>query len=627
MLRARLVVLRARLVVLLDPALSRSLSSVLSFIDRPTPALFFTGKGGVGKTSLACATAVALADAGRRVLLVSTDPASNLTDVLGAPVGPVAADVATVPHLRAVNVDPQAAAEAYRERVVGPMRGLLAPDAIARIIEGLSGACTTEVAAFDQFAALLAGEGEAAHADVVVFDTAPTGHTLRLLELPASWSDFIETNPEGAGCLGPPGGLEMQHDRYAAATAALRDPAQTTLVLVARPETAALDEAARSAGELAEIGVQNQRLVVNGVFEATDHSDPLAVALDAQGWTSLASLPEALAALPLETVALRPHNLVGLDALRALVADEAVAVPAASLFDVPESDSLARLVDEIETAGRGLVLVMGKGGVGKTTVAAAVASELAARGHAVHLTTTDPAAHLDAALGDGPVAGPGDRLRVTRIDPEAETRAYTERVLRQKGRDLDADARRLLEEDLRSPCTEEVAVFHAFSRAVGEAARGFVVMDTAPTGHTLLLLDTAGSYHREVLRTTSIDPDRVTTPLMRLQDPAYSRVIVVALAETTPVREAAVLQADLRRAGIEPFAWVVNKSLAAAGPTDPMLAARAAAEGLVLAAVLGEHAPVGPDGPRVAVLPYMPEPPVGGARLRALAAGPLHSVA
>ena len=592
---------------------------MLSFIDRPTPALFFTGKGGVGKTSLASATAVALADAGRRVLLVSTDPASNLADVLGAPVGPVAADVTTVPNLRAVNVDPQAAAEAYRERVVGPMRGLLAPEAIARITEGLSGACTTEVAAFDQFAALLAGEGEAAHADVVVFDTAPTGHTLRLLELPAAWSGFIETNPEGAGCLGPPGGLEMQHDRYAAATTALRDPAQTTLVLVARPETAALDEADRSAGELAEIGVRSQRLVVNGVFEATDRTDPLAVALDAQGRASLANLPEALAALPLETVTLRPHNLVGVEALRALVMDAAVAVPTASPFDVPETATLARLVDEIEPAGRGLVLVMGKGGVGKTTVAAAVASELAARGHAVHLTTTDPAAHLDAALGDGP----GDRLRVTRIDPEAETRAYTERALRQKGRDLDDDARRLLEEDLRSPCTEEVAVFHAFSRAVGEAARGFVVMDTAPTGHTLLLLDTAGSYHRDVLRTTSLDLDRVTTPLMRLQDSAYSRVIVVALAETTPVREAAALQADLRRAGIEPFAWVVNKSLGAAGPTDPMLAARAAAEGPILASVVAEHAPVGPDGPRIAVLPYTPEPPVGAARLRALVAGPL----
>lgn len=605
---------------------------MLSFIAAPTPTLFFTGKGGVGKTSLACATAVALADAGRRVLLVSTDPASNLADVLGAPVGPTVAEVATVPGLRALNVDPEAAASAYRERVVGPMRGVLPDEAVARIEEGLSGACTTEIAAFDRFAAMLAGEGEAVGMDVVVFDTAPTGHTLRLLELPAAWSGFIDDNPEGASCLGPSSGLETQHERYQAAAEALRDPARTTLVLVARPEPSALAEAARSAAELSAIGVAGQRLVVNGAFRASDPADPLAAAMERQAEAALRALPPALAALPTETVALRPHNLVGLDALRDLVADhgahetlpEAPAVPA-----LPDAAAdLAELVDEVEAEGKGLVLVMGKGGVGKTTVAAAVAAELAARGHAVHLTTTDPAAHLDEALGEDGVAGEGaGTLTVTRIDPHEETRRYTERVLRTKGAGLDDDARRLLEEDLRSPCTEEVAVFHAFSRAVGSAARGFVVMDTAPTGHTLLLLDTAGSYHREVLRSSSLDPERVTTPLMRLQDPAFTRVLVVTLAETTPVREAAALQADLRRAGIEPFAWVVNRSLAAARPSDPLLAARAAAEVPEVEAVVHEHAPR-PDGaPRLAVLPYTPEPPVGARRLRALAHGgaPLES--
>ena len=594
---------------------------MLSFVAAPTPALFFTGKGGVGKTSLACATAVALADAGRRVLLVSTDPASNLADVLGAPVGPVVAEVATVPGLSALNVDPEAAARAYRERVVGPMRGVLPDDAVAGIEEGLSGACTTEIAAFDRFAALLAGEGDAVGADVVVFDTAPTGHTLRLLELPAAWSGFIDENPGGASCLGPSSGLETQRERYEAAAQALRDPARTTLVLVARPEPPALAEAARSAAELAALGVDSQRLVVNGVFRATDPSDPLAAAIEREADRALVEIPEALKALPRETVALRPHNLVGLDALRDLVADhgaydaptEAPEVPA-----LPDAAAdLAALVSEIEAEGKGLVLVMGKGGVGKTTVAAAVATELAARGHAVHLTTTDPAAHLDEALGDDV---PGE-ITVSRIDPEEETRLYTDRVLRTKGADLDDDARRLLAEDLRSPCTEEVAVFHAFSKAVGQAARGFVVMDTAPTGHTLLLLDATGSYHREVLRSSGLPAERVTTPLMRLQDPAFTRVLVVTLAETTPVREAAALQADLRRAGVEPFGWVVNRSLAAARPSDPLLAARAAAEVPEVETVAERHAPVGPRGPRLAVLPYTPEPPVGAARLRALARG------
>ena len=608
------------LVLLLTLCLSLA-SPMLSFVASPTPALFFTGKGGVGKTSLACATAVTLADAGRRVLLVSTDPASNLSDVLGAPVGPTAADVATVPGLRALNVDPEAAASAYRERVVGPMRGVLPDDAVRGIEEGLSGACTTEIAAFDRFASMLAGEGEAVGMDVVVFDTAPTGHTLRLLELPAAWSGFIDENPEGASCLGPSSGLETQRDRYEAAAQALRDPAWTTLVLVARPEPSALAEAARSAAELSALGVANQRLVVNGVFRASDSTAPLAAAIEREADRALADLPDALAALPMEVVALRPHNLVGLDALRDLVADHGEAeapAEAPSLRPLPAAASdLAAMVDEIEAPGKGLVLVMGKGGVGKTTVAAAVAAELAARGHAVHLTTTDPAAHLSDALGDDV---PG-QMTVSRIDPEAETQRYTERVLRTKGAGLDDDARRLLAEDLRSPCTEEVAVFHAFSKAVGEATRGFVVMDTAPTGHTLLLLDATGSYHREVLRSSGLPAERITTPLMRLQDPAVTRVLVVTLAETTPVREAASLQTDLRRAGVEPFAWVVNRSLAAAHPTDPLLAARAAAEVSEIEAVAREHAPVGPDGPRVAVLPYTPEPPVGAHRLRALARG------
>ena len=603
---------------------------MLSFVAAPTPALFFTGKGGVGKTSLACATAVALAGAGRRVLLVSTDPASNLADVLGAPVGPVVADVATVPGLSALNVDPEAAARAYRERVVGPMRGVLPDAAVRGIEEGLSGACTTEIAAFDRFAALLAGEGDAAGADVVVFDTAPTGHTLRLLELPAAWSGFIGDNPGGASCLGPASGLETQRERYEAAAAALRDPSRTTLVLVARPEAPALAEAARSAEELAALGVGNQRLVVNGVFRATDPSgdpaDPLAAAIEREAERALREAPEALAGLPTETVALRPHNLVGLAALRDLVADHGAYDAPSEAPHVPAlpgaAGDLAAFVDEVEAEGRGLVLVMGKGGVGKTTVAAAVAVELAARGHAVHLTTTDPAAHLDDTLGGDALGGDAaGEITVSRIDPAEETRLYTERVLRTKGADLGDDARRLLEEDLRSPCTEEVAVFHAFSRAVGKAARGFVVMDTAPTGHTLLLLDATGSYHREVLRSSGLAAGRATTPLMRLQDPAFTRVLVVTLAETTPVREAAALQADLRRAGVEPFGWVVNRSLAAARPADPLLAARAAAEVPEVEAALRDHAPAGPDGPRLAVLPYTPAPPVGASRLRALARG------
>ncbi|HEX6037749.1 arsenical pump-driving ATPase [Longimicrobium sp.] len=589
------------------------MNAVQEALGAATRFLFFTGKGGVGKTSHACATAVALADAGRRVLLVSTDPASNLSEVLDAQVGPEPVDAPGVPGLRAMNIDPEASAAALRERAVGPMRGILPDDAVRQVEEQLSGACTVEVAAFDEFAALLADEARVGGYDHVVFDTAPTGHTLRLLQLPAAWAGFLEANPRGAGCLGPLGRQEGQRERYEAVVGALTDAVRTTVVLVSRPEAGALAEAERTSAELRELGLANQRLLLNGVFRATDPDDALAAAIERRGREALEALPANLAALPRAEAPLRPHNLVGVAALRALARDAGeagAAPPVTTAFTARDLPPLAGLADEIEWAGHGLVMVMGKGGVGKTTVAAALAVELAGRGVPVHLSTTDPAAHVAGTLG---AEVPG--LRVSRIDPAVETEAYIDRVLATAGKDLDADGRALLEEDLRSPCTEEVAVFHAFSRIVNEGRRGVVILDTAPTGHTLLLLDATGAYHREVLRTSRLDAGRVATPMMRLQDPEHTRVLVVTLPETTPVLEAERLQADLRRAGIEPYAWVVNQSLAASQVSDPLLASRAAAEIPLIERVRDELAA------RAAVVPVLAEAPVGPHRLRELAAG------
>ncbi len=584
---------------------------MLSYLDTPNRHLFFTGKGGVGKTSLACASAVTLAEEGKRVLLVSTDPASNLSEVLEAPIGDDVAPVASVDNLSALNIDPEAAADAYRRRVLDPMMDVLPDDAIARIEEQLSGACTTEIAAFDKFTQLLTDPERIGAFDHVVFDTAPTGHTLRLLELPAAWSSFIEENPEGASCLGPVSGLEAQQERYTEAVAALNNADRTTLVLVTRPERSTLKEAARSSQELRDLGITNQQLVVNGVFEAQDASDPLAAAMEQRADEALDSMPPELRDLPRDIVPLQRHNLVGLDALRTLLQDTAD-TPSNGATAPPRIDlpHLTNLVDDLEADGKGLVMVMGKGGVGKTTMAAAVATELAARGHDVHLTTTDPAAHISDAI-----AGELAHLTVDRIDPKAESKRYQERVLRTKGKGLSDEERQLLQEDLRSPCTQEVAVFQAFSRVVSKASRQFVVVDTAPTGHTLLLLDTTGSYHREVLRTSSIDESRITTPLMRLQDPDYTKMLLVTLPETTPVLEAAHLQDDLKRAGITPYAWIVNQSLAAAGPADPLLVARAHAEVPQIEAVRDRYAT------RTVLAPWMAEEPVGAQRLRALAAG------
>jgi len=594
----------------------------VKWIEDAPRHLFFTGKGGVGKTSLAAATAVTLADQGRRVLLVSTDPASNLDDVLGVALGRKPRPVPAVDGLEALNIDPEEAARAYRDRIVGPVRGVLPDETVAGIEEQLSGACTVEVAAFDEFTMLLGGDGAARGFDHVVFDTAPTGHTLRLLRLPAAWSEFLDTNERGASCLGPASGLKMQHDRYADSVRALSDRERTLLVLVTRPETEALNEAARSNRELAEAGLRNQHLVVNGVFEASDRTDPLAVGLEEGGRRALAGMPEALRAVPASSIPLRGENIVGLPAVRRMLqpmdgpnhaadAVDAGAAPATAAGDElaipPSVESLDTLVDELAERAHGLVMVMGKGGVGKTSVAAAMAVELASRGVAVHLTTTDPAAHVADVVGQ--VEGP---LRVTRIDPEAEVEAYRARILARAGKDLDEEGRALLEEDLRSPCTEEVAVFHAFSKVVSGARRELVIMDTAPTGHTLLLLDAAGSYHREIMRNAGDRQGAVTTPLMRLRDPDYTRVLLVTLAETTPVLEASALAEDLARAGIEPYGWVVNNSLAAARPSDPLLRRRATEEVLQIERVAAELAE------RTYVVPRLEQEPRGVGGLRTM---------
>ena len=572
-----------------------------------TRHLFFTGKGGVGKTALACAAAISLADRGKRVLLVSTDPASNLDEMLGVKLGNEPTEVPGVPTLRAMNVDPEAAAEAYRERVIAPYRGQKSEADIRTIREQLSGACTTEIAAFDAFAGLIGG-ADARGFDHVVFDTAPTGHTLRLLKLPLAWTRFLDTNTRGASCLGPHSGLTMHRERFAAALTALSDAEHTTIVLVVRPDAGALHEAGRTSSELRALGIGNQQLIVNAVFHAADARDGLAVAFERKGAAALLEIPEELRALTRFEVPLKSYDMVGLSALRRLFDEEPAASEPAAPIELPALPPLAALVDELVTSPHALVMVMGKGGVGKTTIAAAIAVELARRGVPVHLSTTDPAAHVASTI-----AGNVEGLRVSRIDPAAETKAYTDRVLERKGRDLDAEGRALLEEDLRSPCTEEVAVFHAFSRLVSDANRGVVVLDTAPTGHTLLLLDATGAYHRDVMRGLSPSgASRFVTPLMRLQNPAYTKIIIVTLAETTPVSEAAELQADLRRAGIEPFAWVINASLAATGTNDPLLRRRMASELEQVERVKRDYAK------RVAIVPWMKDSPVGPERLRAL---------
>lgn len=550
--------------------------------DIKTKYLFFTGKGGVGKTSLACATAIKMADAGNVILLVSTDPASNLKDVLDTEVDEDIRPVRGIDRLFAININPEKSAEEYRNRVTQPLEGIASKEEIKKIREDLSGACTTEIASFDEFSRFVSGETEGANFDVIIFDTAPTGHTLRLLELPAAWSSFTEENPDGASCLGPTSALKSGKERYFNVSERLRDASLTSYYIVARADKASLKEASRTSNELIELGMNNQLLYINGVFKAMDKNDQLAMNIEAMGDEQLETIPDNLKKLPLKTFPLLPYNVLGIEKLRSLFDTElqiliSNRVLSTSIGPTQVLKGIHTLVDELcSSQQHGLIMTMGKGGVGKTIAASVIAVLLANKGFDVLLTTTDPAAHIQdfiEQLGSLPA-----NLTVERIDPKVETQRYIDKIMDHKGQGQSEEAKKLILEDLKSPCTEEVAVFHAFSKAISMAKRKFVVMDTAPTGHTLLLLDTAGSYHRDIMR-NSTDAVRFRTPYMSLQDKTLSKIILVTLPETTPMREAGSLQNDLKRAGIKPYAWLINQSLSMlSGISDLLLKSRANAE-------------------------------------------------
>ena len=565
-----------------------------------TRHLFFTGKGGVGKTSLACATALKLAESGKRTLIVSTDPASNLDEVFGVQLGTTPTPISEIPKLYGANLDPEAAAAGYREKMVAPFRGKL-PEAVLRNIEEqFSGACTTEIAAFDEFVRLMADPSATQNFDHIVFDTAPTGHTLRLLSLPSAWSGYLNTTTAESSCLGPLAGLKEQRALYESAFQHLADPTDTTVVLVARAERSSLKEAARTQAELANLNIKNLRLIINAVYEPAPTQDPIALGFAQVVADGLASMPKELTLIPCSTVPMLGGNVVGIDALRLLLQPASLPINHVEMCVPSSGVSFCTFIEEISASHHGVIMTMGKGGVGKTTVAIRIATALAANGHSVLLTTTDPAGNV------GDLAGISQgRLEVSRIDAATEVAKYTEAAIAKAQGSMDEEGLSLLREDLRSPCTEEIAVFRAFADIVAEGEIRFVVIDTAPTGHTILLMDATEAYHREVTRTQSDAPDSVRQLLPRLREPNFTKVVLVTLPEPTPVHEAMKLKLDLNRAGIQAFGWIVNRSLAAAGVTEPLLAGKANQETGPIQEILD-------CGDRLTILPWSAQPTLNG---------------
>lgn len=541
-----------------------------------TPFLFLTGKGGVGKTSTACATAVALADSGKKVLLISTDPASNLQDVFGIELTNSPKAVPSVENLFASNLDPEASASAYREKVVGPYRGVLPDSVVATMEEQLSGACTVEIAAFDEFTTLLTNTEIISQYDHIIFDTAPTGHTLRLLQLPTAWNGFLEESTHGASCLGPLSGLADKKNLYSETVEVLSDPSKTTLILVTRPDISSLTEADRASKELKEIGIKNQILIVNGLLQNHMKDDEVSSAFYQRQRNALEQIPANLKQTVSYSLPFVSYSLTGVENLRYLFKE--FVIPVSDEKGENEIVNLPRLNDVISdfsSSNTRIIFTMGKGGVGKTTVASAIAVGLIEKGHRVHLTTTDPAAHLEYQFQSDQL---NQNLTISSINPKEEVEKYKAEVIANAGKDLDEEGLAYLQEDLNSPCTEEIAVFRAFAEVVAKSENEIVVIDTAPTGHTLLLLDAAQSYSKEIARSTGEVPESVTKLLPKIRNPKETSVVIVTLAEATPVLEASRLQDDLRRANISPKWWVINQSLIATDTKDPVLRGKAISE-------------------------------------------------
>ena len=550
-----------------------------------TQYIFFSGKGGVGKTSTACTHAVRYADEGKRTLIVTTDPASNLSDTFEQAIGHQVTPIAGVPNLWAMEIDPDKATQEYVDRAMAPIRAAFPPQMVQVMEEQMNGPCTAEVAAFDRFTDFLdlpADNGEAF--DVVIFDTAPTGHTIRLLELPSEWSQSIDAATAGSGqtCLGPAAAIQDAKHKYERALAAMRQSAQTAFIFVLHPEAISIKETRRAIAELSKLGIQNYRLIINGIIPPEGAQNAL-FAARAEMQAHYLTQIEADLPYPKQPMSLLAGEIKGIQRLRqvgkiffdgtsAAKTFEAEDIqPRAAMFVTPLDDVRARLQPN---GHRRTLFFAGKGGVGKTVASCITAVWLARQGHKTLLLTTDPAAHLgdvlDSPVGDeiAPVAGQAN-LWAVKIDPKAAAETYKERILedaRRRGRP--EKAIEVMEEELNSPCTEEMAAFDKFIEYASQEGWQAVVFDTAPTGHTLRLLELPVDWSKQLdvkifasVDATAADDvakQRFGKVIEMMGDPEQSTFAFVMYPEATPILEAWRAAQELGTVGIHPGLVVTN---------------------------------------------------------------------
>ena len=578
-----------------------------------TQFIFFSGKGGVGKTSMACAHAVRYADEGKRTLIVTTDPASNLADVFEQPIGHQITPIAGVPNLSAMEIDPDKATQEYIDRAMAPIRAAFPPQIVQVMEEQMSGPCTAEVAAFDRFTDFLeVPSQDGTGYEVVIFDTAPTGHTIRLLELPAEWSQSINSASAGSGqtCIGPAAAIQDAKHKYERALAAMRQIAQTTFVFVLHPEAISIKETRRSIDELKKLDIQNYRLIVNGIIPSGGDGNSLFVAR-AEMQRSYLDQIDHMFTYPMQRMMLQAGEIKGVEGLRQvsrIFFDGAEATGTLEAHSIEASSmTIATSLDEVRARlqpnhHRRTVFFAGKGGVGKTVASCVTAVWLARQGFKTLLLTTDPAAHLgdvlDTPVGDQVTAISGQpQLWAAKIDPKSAAEVYKARIVedaRRRGRP--ESAIKVMEEELDSPCTEEMAAFDKFIDYASQEEWQAIVFDTAPTGHTLRLLELPVDWSKQIdvkifasVETTAADDvakKRFGKVIEMMSDPEQSTFAFVMYPEATPILEAWRAAQELGSVGIHPGLVVANMVIPPEQATTPFVQSRRAMQEKYLADIV-----------------------------------------